>query len=127
MNATDELADLIRPRSVLKGDTDWFTIVDLISGIVRIFLLGQGCQPEPAVTFLTKEFGPLQKALGAERRRERRIRDAIKKTYKGPADKLPEVTENTLAMIRSGRLTPKLMRGIYAEVQEADRATEDFE
>jgi hypothetical protein len=96
---------------------DWVLIIDLIRDLVWDLIVG--CAPTPAAgyTYLTREFGPIERLFGAERRRERRIRRAVVDHWRGPAEQLGEVQAAVVSGI-GGRLSRLMMDHLYAECGE---------
>jgi hypothetical protein len=119
-SAIERAAGAIRQAMTLDGKAqapDWFLIVDLVRDVVRALMLG--CAPNPAAgyDYLTREFSLFERLLGAGRRRERRIRRAIARHWRGPADQLAEVQAAVLAGI-SWRLNRTMLYHLYAECSE---------
>jgi hypothetical protein len=96
---------------------DWLLIVGLVRDLVWELIVG--CAPTPAdgYAYLTREFGPIERLFGAERRRERRIRRAVAAHWRGPAERLGEVQAAVLSGI-GRRISRLMMDHLYAECGE---------
>jgi hypothetical protein len=119
-SAIEQAAGEIR-RAMTDGGkleaVDWVLIVDLVRDLVWDLIVG--CAPTPAAgyAYLTREFGPIERLFGAERRRERRIRRAVADRWRGPAEQLGEVQAAVLSGI-GARLSRLMMDHLYAECGE---------
>ena len=116
-SAIEQAAGEIRRATTANGKVaalDWVLVADLVRDLVWALIVG--CAPTPAAgyAYLTREFGPIERLLGAERRRERRIRRAVAAHWRGPADRLAEVQAAVLSAIR-GRLSRLMMDHLYGE------------
>jgi hypothetical protein len=100
------------------GAVEWLLVVDLVRDLV--WELINGCAPTPAAgyAYLTREFGPVERLFGAERRRERRVRRAVAARWRGPADRLADVQSAVLSGI-GRRLSRLMIHHLYAECGEA--------
>jgi hypothetical protein len=125
-SAIEQAADEIRRAMTADGRAEgpeWSLVVELVRDLVWELIVG--CAPTPAAgyAYLTREFGPIERLFGAERRRERRVRRAVAARWRGPADRLGEVQAAVLAGI-GRRLSRLMMDHLYAECGEvrAERA-----
>jgi hypothetical protein len=96
---------------------DWLLITELVRDLVWDLIVG--CAPTPAAgyAYLTREFGPIERLLGAERRRERRIRRVVAARWHGPADQL-EAVQRAVHTGIGRRLSRLMMDHLYAECGE---------
>lgn len=116
-SAIEQAAGEIRRTMTAGGKAeapDWSLVINLVRDLVRALFVG--CAPTPAAgyAYLKRDFGPLERLLGAERRRERRIRRAVTANWHGPADRLGEVEDAVLSAIRR-RLSRLMMDQLYGE------------
>lgn len=122
MNDLERSAQLLAGPGLAQAGPDWFSIVDLVRDIVRAILLGEGCRPGPPPEpvelhrYLTQRYTPLQRLFGAERRRQRRIDQALGR-WRGDPSKLPAIRARAMTALESGRVTPELIAGVYADVE----------
>jgi hypothetical protein len=119
-SAIEQAAGEIRHAMAADGKAealDWVLVADLVRNLVWALIVG--CAPTPAAgyAYLTREFGPVERLLGAERRREGRIRRAVAANWRGPADRLSEVEEAVLSATRR-RLSRLMMDQLYGECAE---------
>jgi len=119
-SAMEQAAGEIR-RAMTDGGkveaVDWLLITGLVRDLVWALIVG--CAPTPAAgyAYLTREFGPIERLFGAERRRKLRIRRAVAAHWRGPADQLGEVQAAVLSGI-GRRLSRLMMDHLYAECGE---------
>lgn len=116
MTSIERAAEIIAGPNVSQGDTDWFTILDLIRDIVRVMLLGCMPQPEDAHDYLTRRHGPIERLLGADRRRSRAIGRTLRGVYRGDPLKFAETTNKVKLALASGRLTRGMFVDVFGEV-----------
>jgi hypothetical protein len=119
-SAIEQAAGEIRRTMTADGKAeapDWSVVTELVRELVWDLIAG--CAPTPAAgyAYLTREFGPVERLLGAGRRRERRIRRAVAAHWHGPADRLGEVEAAVLSAIRR-RLSRLMMDHLYGECAE---------
>lgn len=108
---------LVGPNVRAAGGEPWDAIVALIRDLVRDLL--NGCAPTPAegYEYLTREHSWWERLLGADRRRERAVRLAVRRRYRGGDETAAALAADVLACCRDGRLNPALMRGLYDEAR----------
>jgi hypothetical protein len=116
-SAIEQAAGEIRRAMAANGKVvavDWAVVTELVRDLVWALIVG--CAPSPAAgyAYLTREFGPIERLFGAERRRERRIRRAVATHWHGPADRLGEAEDAVLLGIRR-RLSRLMMDQLYGE------------
>ncbi|HKB01618.1 MAG TPA: hypothetical protein VKD90_05330 [Gemmataceae bacterium] len=119
-SAIEQAAGEIRRAMTADGKVeavDWLLITDLVRDLVWALIVG--CAPTPAAgyAYLTREFGPIERLFGAERRRERRIRRAVADHWRGSAQHVGEVQAAVLSGI-GRRLSRLMMDHLYAECGE---------
>lgn len=112
---TEEAAKLLVDPT-FKGPIDWFLFIDLITGAVKA--LFSGCAPTPVQAANYINWRPIRMfdPWGTRLERHRAtIRKTLERRWAGKPADLPDVYARVVDAIDTGKVTPKMMAGLYSE------------
>lgn len=97
-------------------------LLDLLKNIGYALLFGN-CRPQPddVAKQLSRKFGPIQKLLGAERRRDSQVRQLIAEHWNGDRSLVAAIHADIKRAGREGKITEELVVGVFQDVHASRR------